>query len=83
MCNQNEPVIYLNRTDNRKTLQVNTYDFRGGESCYYNVVPEDYLGDATFDYHIDLNIIRAEGVEIKVFNGTSYDTAGDLTYVNL
>ena len=54
--------------------------FRDGESCYYNIIPQNYLGQ--FDYQIDFDISLSEGVLVRVLNGTSYETAGNQTIIN-
>ena len=41
------------------------------------------MGHPDFDYQIDINITQADGMIIKVMNGTSFDSAGDLKYINL
>ena len=81
MCNQENPTIYLDPvSQNETTLAISDTLFRDGESCYYNIIPQNYLGP--YDYQLDLDISLSEGVLVRVLNGTSYETAGNQTIIN-
>ena len=41
------------------------------------------MGHPDFDYQLDVNITKAEGIVVKVMNGTSIETASDLKSINL
>lgn len=60
-------------------LSVTGREFRDGELCYFDIVPENFIGHPTFDYVIDINITMGKGVIVTVTNGTSMWDSGDST----
>ena len=52
--------------------------FRGGETCFYNIIPQDYLGHPDYEYTLEIKVNNGERCQIEVLNGTSLETADDL-----
>lgn len=83
MCHEKDPIINLDPLEKRsKLLSAYGVGFRGGESCYYTIVPQNAFGNETHDFYVDMNVTQVQGLTIKVINGTDITQAGTIDLVD-